>query len=65
MGKRIPQKDKDAFAKQLKAWRQRKNLSQEQAAEELGTVIHNIRNWEQARNIPQGLARAAVLKAIS
>ncbi len=65
MKKRVPQSRKDAFAKKMKAWRTRENLTQEAAAERLGTVIHNIRNWEQARQMPQGVAAAMILKVIS
>jgi len=62
MAKRVPQKKKDAFAKVVKAWRVREGFSQEQAAAELGTVVNNIRNWEQARTMPQGIAHHLLLK---
>ena len=40
MGKRVPQKLKDQFAAELKAWRERRNLTQTEAAEALGTVSY-------------------------
>jgi transcriptional regulator with XRE-family HTH domain len=36
MGQRVTQKSKDEFAKLVKEWRERKGLSQSEAAEELG-----------------------------
>ncbi len=62
MGLRVPQKKKDAFAMKFKAWRQREGLSQEKAAKKLGILIHNIRNWEQGRTMPTGLAYTILTK---
>ena len=65
MGKPVSQKKKDAFAKTMKAWRKREGFSQEQAAGELGTPVNNIRNWEQARTAPQGIAYDILMKLMA
>jgi DNA-binding transcriptional regulator YiaG len=65
MGQRVPQKDKDAFAAKLKAWRRRENLSQSEAAEFLNLSIRTLQNWEIARTKPPGIAHRLLLAFIS
>jgi putative transcriptional regulator len=38
--------------KKLKSWRNRKGLSQSQAARVLGVSVRTLQNWEQGRNVP-------------
>ena len=53
MGKRVPQKLKDQFAAELKAWRERCNLTQAEAAEALGLPsVRTLQNWEIGRTRP-------------
>jgi DNA-binding XRE family transcriptional regulator len=54
MGKRVPKKEKEKFAKELKAWRARKKFSQSEAAAHLGIPIDTLQNWEIAGTMPQG-----------
>jgi DNA-binding transcriptional regulator YiaG len=65
MGKRVPKKHKEEFAKELKEWRTRKKLSQSEAAEKLGIPVDTLQNWEIARTMPQGYASAALRKIFS
>jgi putative transcriptional regulator len=44
----------------LKAWRTSKNLSQSQAASELGVSVRTLQEWEQGRMQPRGLALSAL-----
>lgn len=53
------------FAALLKAWRERKGLTQETAAEELGITVHSIRNWEVRRYVPNGTVRGLLLKKLT
>lgn len=48
------------FADFLKAWREQTGISQAQAAKYIGASLDTYQNWEQDRNIPSGLARAAI-----
>ena len=57
MGKRVPQKLKDQFAAELKAWRERRNLTQDEAAEALGIPsVRTLQNWEIGRTRPSAFA---------
>ncbi len=49
----------------LKLWRQRKNLSQSEAAKRLGANLRTLQDWEQGRRTPRGFAKAALLKLIN
>jgi len=53
-----------SFPLQLRAWRKRENLSQSEAALKLQISNRTLQEWEQARAVPHGFARAAVEKAI-
>lgn len=65
MGKRVPQKHKDQFARELKEWRARKRFTQTEAAEYLGVPsVRTLQNWEIGRTRPVGLALAMVRHAI-
>lgn len=52
MGIKVSQKSKEAFASDLKAWRDRAGLSQSQASAKLGVNINTLQNWEIARTKP-------------
>ena len=52
------------FPARLRAWRQRENLSQSEAALRLNISKRTLQEWEQDRAEPHGLARAAVEDAI-
>jgi DNA-binding transcriptional regulator YiaG len=59
MGKRVAQKQKDQFARELKAWRERRRFTQAEAAEFLGVPsVRTLQNWEIGRTRPVGLALA-------
>lgn len=65
MGQRVPQKQKDLFARELKAWRERKRFTQTEAAEYLGVPsVRTLQNWEIGRTRPVGLALAVLRKLI-
>jgi len=53
-----------SFPLQLRAWRERENLSQSEAALKLQISKRTLQEWEQARAAPRGFARTAVEKAI-
>jgi DNA-binding transcriptional regulator YiaG len=53
-----------SFPLQLRAWRERENFSQSEAALKLQIWKRTLQEWEQARAVPHGFARAAVEKAI-
>jgi DNA-binding transcriptional regulator YiaG len=50
--------------KLLKAWRKKRGHTQDAAAAELGVPVGTLRDWEQARSTPRGLAAKALLDAI-
>ena len=56
--------EEDAFVSRLRAWRQRENLSQSEAALRLHISKRTLQEWEQGRATPQGIARAAVENTI-
>ena len=49
----------------LRAWREAHGLTQEQAAEQLGASLGAIRDWEQNRRHPRGMALASLLSALA
>ncbi|MBA3883799.1 MAG: helix-turn-helix domain-containing protein [Chthoniobacterales bacterium] len=53
-----------SFPLRLRAWRERENLSQSEAALRLQISKRTLQEWEQARAAPRGFARTAVEKAI-
>ena len=65
MGKRVSQKAKAEFAAKLKKWRERRGLSQSQAATELGVNLDTLQNWEIARTMPRGIGLSALLAMIA
>jgi DNA-binding transcriptional regulator YiaG len=54
----------DAFPRRLRAWRERNNLSQSEAALKLQISKRTLQEWEQDRAAPRGLARTTIEKAI-
>src|SRR6266566_1718414 len=53
-----------AFPRRLRAWRERNNLSQSEAALKLQISKRTLQEWEQDRAAPRGLARTAIEKAL-
>ena len=53
-----------SFPLRLRAWRERENLSQCEAALKLQISKRTLQEWEQARAAPRGFARTAVEKVI-
>jgi len=53
-----------AFPPRLRAWRERNNLSQSEAALKLQISKRTLQEWEQGRASPRGFARTAIEKAI-
>jgi putative transcriptional regulator len=53
-----------AFPRRLRAWRERNNLSQSEAALKLQISKQTLQEWEQGRASPRGFARTAIEKAI-
>lgn len=53
------------FAKNLKAWRERKGFTQTDAAKKLGLCVRTLQNWEIERNMPRGFGLTALLKVIT
>ena len=49
-----------SIARRLRAWRERENLSQSEAALKLQISKRTLQEWEQGRAVPHGLARTAV-----
>ena len=63
MGKRVPQRQKDQFARELKTWREAKGFTQVQAAEFLGVPsVRTLQNWEIGRTRPVGVALSMLRK---
>jgi DNA-binding transcriptional regulator YiaG len=54
----------EAFPRRLRAWRERNNLSQSEAALKLQISKRTLQEWEQDRIAPRGLARTAIGKTI-
>jgi DNA-binding transcriptional regulator YiaG len=48
----------------LRAWREKNDLSQSEAALRMQISKRTLQEWEQERAEPQGLATAAIEKAI-
>ena len=53
-----------AFPRRLRAWRERNNLSQSEAALKLQISKRTLQEWEQDRAAPRGFARTAIEKTI-
>ena len=53
------------FRKTIKDWRERKGLTQADAARKLGISIRTLQNWEIARNMPRGFGLSALVKVIA
>lgn len=65
MGKCVPQRRKDQFARDLKLWRERKQFTRAEAAEFLGVPsVRTLQNWEVGRTRPVGVALALIRKAV-
>jgi DNA-binding transcriptional regulator YiaG len=54
----------EEFSRRLRAWRERNDLSQSEAAMRLQISKRTLQEWEQGRAEPQGFAQAAMEKAI-
>jgi DNA-binding transcriptional regulator YiaG len=58
----VKQKDREAFAEQVKRWRGRKGMTQAEAATYLGMSRRTLETWEAARSVPKGFARTVILR---
>lgn len=54
----------NSLARRLPAWRERKDLSQSEAALKLRISKRTLQEWEQGRAEPSGFARPAIEQAI-
>ena len=52
------------FAKLLKDYRERRGLTQSDAADKLGISVRTLQNWEIARNMPRGFGLKALVAAL-
>jgi len=57
---RIQVEQMKPFATELKAWRKRTKLSQEDAAREIGVRVDRYRKWEQNKCEPEALVIATI-----
>lgn len=55
---------KNEFRHLFKEWRNRLQMTQEQAAEYLGVSVHTVRAWELPSRIPSGLGYTTIMKEI-
>jgi DNA-binding transcriptional regulator YiaG len=53
-----------ALPRRLRAWRERNNLSQSEAALKLLISKRTLQEWEQGRAAPRGFARIAIERTI-
>ena len=53
------------FPEELKAWRQKRGLTQAEAAELFQVTETSYANWETGRKAPRGLARTRVREVIA
>jgi DNA-binding transcriptional regulator YiaG len=65
MGKRVPKRLKQQFAKTLKAWRTNKGLTQTEAAERLEVPVKTLQNWEIARTMPTGFGYTSIMRVLT
>jgi len=54
----------EELSARLRAWREKNNFSQSEAALRLQISTRTLQEWEQGRAEPRGLASAAIRKAI-
>ncbi|MEI6349474.1 MAG: helix-turn-helix transcriptional regulator [Verrucomicrobiota bacterium] len=55
---------KEEFATIMKQFRERRKLTQEEAAADLGVSVRTLQNWEIARNMPNGYGLQAILRTL-
>lgn len=48
----------------IKEWRERKGLTQEQAATRIGVTLGTFCRWEKGKRSPTGLAKAAMAREL-
>jgi transcriptional regulator with XRE-family HTH domain len=61
----LKDKKMPTFAEKLIAWRDKKGLSNEQVAAELGANVRTVQNWLQGRNTPPKMVRNIILGIIA
>jgi putative transcriptional regulator len=44
------------FARQVRAWRERRKLSRVDASRELGVPLRTLEDWEYGKRTPRGIA---------
>jgi DNA-binding transcriptional regulator YiaG len=60
MGIQVPQRSKEFFDANLRAWREREDISQSKASPLLGITINTMQNWEIARTKPNSFTETAL-----
>lgn len=54
----------DSFAARLRAWRDKRDWTQRQAADYLGSALQTYQHWEQGEFEPRGAALRGIERAI-
>ncbi len=54
----------EQFSRILKDYRERHQLTQNEAAAKLGVSVRTLQNWEIARNMPRGFGLRALVGAL-
>ncbi len=54
----------EQFARLLKDYRERYQLTQNEAAAKLGISVCTLQNWEIARNMPRGFGLRALVEVL-
>ncbi len=58
---KVPPITSEQFARLLKDYRERHQLTQNEAAAKLGVSVRTLQNWEIARNMPRGFGLRALV----
>ncbi|MBN3040163.1 MAG: helix-turn-helix transcriptional regulator [Candidatus Omnitrophica bacterium] len=52
INKKVPFEERYKLAQSLKKYRQRRNMSQEELAQLIGTSVFSVSRWERAKHYP-------------
>ncbi len=58
----ISQKEREAFLRALKAWKEHKGWTAQQCAAHLGVSVRTFESWESGRFTPSDFARDVLLR---